>query len=100
MKIDKLKSILKVDSYFQLFMVLLVFAITGTMSVYVSEYVLNILGLDISKYNFWIYWFLRIVIIFPVYQILLIVVAALMGQFNYFWKFEKKILKRIGLNLK
>ena len=55
MKIDKLKSILKVDSYFQLFMVLLVFAITGTMSVYVSEYVLNILGLDISKYNFWIY---------------------------------------------
>ena len=100
MKIDKLKSILKVDSYFQLFMVLLVFAITGTMSVYVSEYVFNILGLDISKYNFWIYWFLRIVIIFPVYQILLILVAALMGQFNYFWKFEKKILKRIGLNLK
>ena len=100
MSIKKIKKVLKVKNSFQLFMVMLVFAITGSLSVYVSIFVLNILGLDDEKLNFWIYWFLRILIIFPIYQILLIFIAALMGQFEYFWKFEKKILKRIGFNFK
>ncbi|MEC7619844.1 MAG: DUF6787 family protein, partial [Bacteroidota bacterium] len=40
---------------------------------------------------------LRILIIFPIYQILLILVAIVFFQFKFFWEFEKKILKRMGL---
>jgi hypothetical protein len=40
---------------------------------------------------------LRILIIFPIYQLLLIVVATVFFQFKFFWEFEKKILKRVGL---
>ncbi|MGB2136680.1 MAG: DUF6787 family protein [Flavobacteriaceae bacterium] len=44
-----------------------------------------------------IYTLLRILIIFPIYQILLIVVATIFFQFKFFWEFEKKILRRMGL---
>lgn len=100
MKIEKIKNILKVNSLFQLIIVLLVFSITGSLSVFASEFVLNFLGIDINRFNLFIYWFLRVLILFTVYQFLLIFVGTLMGQFKYFWNFEKRILKRLGLNLK
>ncbi|MBH76402.1 MAG: diacylglyceryl transferase, partial [Flavobacteriales bacterium] len=39
---------------------------------------------------------LRILIIFIAYQFTLLIVAFLFGQFDFFWKQEKKILKRLG----
>ena len=43
------------------------------------------------------YWSIRILIIFPLYQILLIIVGTIFGEFKYFWEMEKKILRRFGL---
>ena len=51
---------------------------------------------DKLEENFF-YWFLRIILIFPLYQILLIVVGTIFGEFNYFWKFTKKILKKLNI---
>jgi hypothetical protein len=45
-----------------------------------------------------LYVLLRILIIFPIYQVLLIVIATLFFQFKFFWEFEKKILKKIGFS--
>ena len=39
----------------------------------------------------------RILIIIPIYQLILIVVASIFGEFQYFWKFEKKFLRRIKI---
>ena len=36
------------------------------------------------------YIFLKIIIIFPIYQILLLFFGLIFFQFNFFWKFEKK----------
>ena len=33
---------------------------------------------------------IRVLIIFPIYQLILLFVAFIFGQFNYFWTFEKK----------
>jgi len=44
-----------------------------------------------------LYWFFRLIIIFPIYQILLIFIGSLFGEFKYFWKIEKKILIRLGI---
>ena len=41
--------------------------------------------------------FFRVLIIIPIYQIILIIIAALFGEFEYFWEFEKKFLKRIKI---
>ena len=40
---------------------------------------------------------MRITIIFPIYQILILIVGFLFGQFKFFWDFEKKMLFRLGL---
>ena len=34
--------------------------------------------------------------ILPVYNILLLAFGFVFGQFGFFWKYEKKTLKRIG----
>ena len=33
---------------------------------------------------------------FPTYQVLIVVVGALFGQFEFFWNFEKKMLAHMG----
>ena len=43
-----------------------------------------------------IYWLLRLTIIFPIYQLLLIFFGFLFFQFSFFWELEKKILTKIG----
>ena len=43
-----------------------------------------------------LYWIIRILIVFPAYQVLLLFFGAVFFQFRFFWNFEKKILKRIG----
>ena len=44
----------------------------------------------------WIFWPLRIFIIFPIYQVLIVIIGAMFGQFNFFWTLEKKMLSRLG----
>ena len=94
-----MKKFLKVNSNFQLLIILIVFAITGSLSLYLSEFILNFLNVNQDNMNMLFYWFLRILILFPVYQFLLILIGTLFGQFSYFWKFEKKFLKKIGINI-
>ena len=99
-KIEKIKKFLQVDSYFQLIIVLTVFSITGSLSLFLSDYLLKILDININNYDPIFFYLLRIFFIFPIYQILLIIIGTIFGEFNYFWKFEKKILRRLGIRFK
>lgn len=94
--INKVIKFFKVKNIKQLLVVFVVFSITGSLSVYLGQPILEFLFDDESQKNF-IYWFLRLLIIFPLYQFLLIIVGTLFGQFDYFWKIEKKILSRLGI---
>jgi len=47
--------------------------------------------------DIYLYWILRFIIVTVVYQFVLLLVAFVFGQFNWFWNFEKKILKKMGL---
>ena len=94
--LEKTKKLFQVDSTFQLFVIFGVFAITGSLSVVLGETVLlKFFGQDFINNDF--FWPLRLILIFPIYQILLIIVGTIFGQFKYFWKIEKKILTRMGL---
>ena len=93
---NKLIKIFKVEHLSQLIIIFIVFGITGSLSVVLGKYVLiKIIGQDFVNNDF--YWILRLILIFPLYQILLIFVGTLFGQFKYFWEIEKKILIRMGL---
>lgn len=98
---QKLKERWGIHSNFQLIIIFIVFAITGSSSVYVAKPFLDVIGLDQDNFpdTWWspiAYWTLRILLIFPFYQILLVAYGWLFGQFKFFWTFEKKMLKRMG----
>ena len=83
---DRLKKIFKVTSTYQLIIVFVVFGITGSLSLVISEYISIFLHLD----NI----IMSIISILIVYQILLIIIGTLFGEFDYFWEMEKKIISR------
>ena len=91
---EKLKKRWGITSNFQLIIIFIVFAITGSTAAKLAEPLTVFIGL--SKDNLWIYWPIRILLIFPIYQVLLIFFGWLFGQFKFFWNFEKKMLKRMG----
>ncbi|MBT4826418.1 MAG: diacylglyceryl transferase [Flavobacteriaceae bacterium] len=91
-----------ISSNTQLAVIFIVFAITGSASAKLAAPLLEFLGVQPSDFvevpmGMVFYTLLRVLIIFPIYQILLIIVATLFFQFKFFWEFEKKILKRMGL---
>ena len=93
---NKLIKIFKVKDFNQLIIIFIVFGITGSLSVILGKYVLiNVFGESFLNNDY--YWLLRLILIFPIYQVLLIIVGALFGQFRYFWEIEKKILIRMKL---
>ena len=92
----KLKAKWKINSNFQLVIILIVFSVTGSLSVVVGEPILELIGLEEKDLSPWIFWPARILIIFPIYQILIVIIGALFGQFQFFWNFEKKMLSRLG----
>ena len=93
---SKLLKIFKVKDFNQLIIIFIVFGITGSLSVVLGKFVLiNIFGESFLNNDY--YWLLRLILIFPIYQILLILVGALFGQFRYFWEIEKKILIKMKL---
>ena len=82
--------------------IFLVFALTGTSSVRIAKPLLEWVGFTKTIFpegffGGFLYWMIRIIIILPIYQILLIVFGTLLGQFKFFWEFEKKMLKRMRM---
>jgi manganese efflux pump family protein len=95
--LKRLKKHWNIKTNWQLFVILLVFSITGYSSLLIAKPILAFIGLPKETTNPWIYRPLRILLIFPFYQILIVVYGWIFGQFRFFWNFEKKMLRRIKL---
>ena len=91
--LDKLKKRWKVSGI-QLFLILCVFAITGSLTAYLSRQITS--WLDIEKYSF-LFWALKLIVLLFGYQVIILLVSIPFGQFSFFWNYEKKILKRMGI---
>lgn len=79
-----------------LFVILCVFAITGTATAYFSKMITGWVGFSDATHWGWKLALRLSVLIFG-YQAILLTVAFLLGQFSFFWRYEKRILQRIGL---
>jgi hypothetical protein len=86
----------EVNYRWELIAIFLVFAVTGSTSAKISGPLIDFLNLKKIIANNFIYWVTRILIIFPIYQLLLVIVGWFFGQFKFFWRFEKKMLSRMG----
>ena len=96
---DVLFKRLNIHSFNQFVLVMIVFAITGSLSLIVTLGFMNAVGINQASISPYLFWPARIIFLFFAYQILLILVAIPFGQFKYFWNFEKKILARLGVRL-
>ena len=95
--IKYLKDKWNLKSNFQLVIILIVFAITGSGSLYISKPLMEFLSISSENMDIYLYWIFRFIIVTVVYQFVLLLVAFVFGQFNWFWNFEKKILKKMRL---
>ncbi|MDQ3192737.1 MAG: diacylglyceryl transferase [Bacteroidota bacterium] len=96
----RLKEKWGISSNWQIFVICFVFALTGSTSVKLAAPLLELLGIHDTLKPI-IYWPLRILATFPVYQVLLIIFGTICGQFTFFWNIEKKMFARImGKNTK
>jgi hypothetical protein len=84
-------------SFKHLVIIFLVFALSGSASLLMSSSILTTLNLK-ELINFYpLYLLVRIILLIPIYQLVLIIIATLFGEFRYFWNFEKKFFKRLRL---
>jgi hypothetical protein len=96
----KLEGKWKINYRWEMIAIFIVFALTGSSSVRIAKPILEWVGFTRTIFpegflGGTIYWIVRIIIILPIYQILLIIFGALLGQFRFFWEFEKKMLRRM-----
>src|SRR5262249_29855559 len=69
-------------------------AITGTTTAYLTRQVTYWLDLDAS--SAW-YWIIKVGMLIFGYQVLILLFSIPFGQFKFFWRYEKKILSKMGL---
>ncbi|WP_420322458.1 DUF6787 family protein [Flagellimonas sp.] len=86
-----------VEQRWEMIAIFIVFAITGSVAGKLAGPFTDLLGIQKGNVSGWIFWTIRILLVFPIYQVLLICFGWLFGQFRFFWNFEKKMLKRMGL---
>lgn len=90
----KLKEKWGLKNLFQVIMVLIVFSLTGMTVVWIRPILFSWFGYDDST-SFWIKAITYLLLIFPMYQVLILVYGALLGQFTFFWEKEKKLVSLI-----
>ena len=95
--IEKLKKRWNIDNNLSILAIILVFSINGSFATWVAKPITLFFGLSLETVSPFIFLPLRILLIFPIYQLTLPIVGWFFGQFKFFWAFEKKFLSRVGL---
>lgn len=90
---QKLKERWKVDSLFQVVLILVVFACTGFTVLLIKKPLFQYFfsSGEIPMAVSVAYW----ILILPVYNLFLLIYGFIFGQFRFFWAFEKKFFNRL-----
>ncbi|MGX7668563.1 DUF6787 family protein [Flavobacterium pedocola] len=94
---SNLKQRWGIQSNWQMAIIFVVFAITGTSASYLSKPILASLGITRDSLHPVLYWILYILIILPVYKVLLVLIGTLFGQHTFFKNFVFKMLRGMKL---
>jgi len=92
--LEKLKLRWNIKSNFQVIIILTVFAITGSTTVYLKKLIFDLINIT-PETQLLLKIPLYILVVLIVYNLLLLVVGFVFGQFRFFLEFEKKFFSRI-----
>ena len=90
-----LNKIFHTKNNLQLSLVFITYSITGSLSVFLSKPLIELIGITHEYLPYIIYFPLYIFAVLIIYQFLLIIVGSLFGQFSYFKNQYKKLFLRI-----
>jgi formyltetrahydrofolate-dependent phosphoribosylglycinamide formyltransferase len=80
----------------QFWIIFIIFGLTGTTTAILTRYITGWLGMDASTHWAWKLLF-RVIMLLIGYQVILLSYAFLLGQWAFFWKYEKKLLRKLGV---
>jgi hypothetical protein len=92
----KLKQHWGLTSNYQVILIIIVFSINGSFAAWIAKPLTNLIGLKSETTNIWLFWPIRIALIFLIYQFTLPLVGFLFGQYKFFSAFSKKTFSRMG----
>jgi hypothetical protein len=90
--LQRLQTKWKLESLFQVVMVLVVFACTGFTILFIKNPILDFFGVEKGGFLNTLFYLL---LVLPLYQIFLLIYGFIFGQFRFFWEKEKQIFRRI-----
>ena len=90
---EKLKKQWNIQSNFHVVVILIVFAITGTSTVYIKKAIFDLIGIT-EETHLLIHIPAYILAILTIYNILLLIIGSIFGQYKFFLEFEKKFFSR------
>ena len=96
----KVLNYFKAKSIKHLILIFIIFGISGSLTLILSEPIINFIKINEIVENKFFLLLLRIIIIFPLYQLVLILIATIFGEFNYFLSFERSMLRKLFKKLK
>jgi hypothetical protein len=91
--LQRLQTKWKLESLFQVVMVLVVFACTGFTILFIKNPILDFFGVEKGGFLNTLFYLL---LVLPLYQIFLLIYGFIFGQFRFFWEKEKQIFRRIA----
>ena len=95
MMMKKLKERWGITSNFQIVIIFIVFGITGSVSAYISGPLTNII-IGESELHWLIKLLIRIIVLTPIYQVLLLFFGYIFFQYKFFYNFVKKFMSVLG----
>ncbi len=81
---------------FQFWVIMVIFSLAGSSTVYVRKPAFELMNITEAT-PFFLKFVAWLIVIFPAYQILLMLWGTVLGQFQFVWWFEKKMLRRMRL---
>ena len=91
----KIKERWGITSNFQIVIIFIVFGITGSVSAYISGPLTNII-IGESDLHWLIKLLIRIIVLTPIYQVLLLFFGFIFFQYKFFYNFVKKFMSILG----
>lgn len=80
----------------QFWVIFIVFGLTGITTATITKYITEWMGFTADTFWLWKV-LLRIIMLLFGYQLILLSYGALLGQWAFFWKYEKLILQKLGI---
>jgi hypothetical protein len=94
--ISSIKNKWGIKSNWQFVIINLVFAISGSLTVYIRKPVFLLFGID-QNTPLPAKICLYLLIVTPAFYTILFCVATLFGQFSFFWELEKRFFRKLQL---